>query len=97
MVVADVIADVVRVERGDSLAQEVRREANLDAHLICVDHALGRFVEEGCMPEPIGLEGEELQCLCGRAIRCLTFMLKLVGDNSTTYRLTYLGDVQGHT
>ena len=63
MVVADVVPDVVRVEGVHGLAEQVGREADLDAHLLRVHDPLRGVVEEGRVPEPVGLEREQLECL----------------------------------
>lgn len=68
VVVAEVIAEVVRIEGGDGLAEQVGGEADLDAHLVRVYDLLRRGVEEGRVPEPVGLVGQQTECFWRRTV-----------------------------
>lgn len=68
VVVAEVIAEVVCIECRNGLAKQVGGEADLDAHLVRVHDLLRCVVEEGRVPEPVGLVRQQTQGFWRRAV-----------------------------
>lgn len=68
VVVAEIIAEVVRIEGRDGLAKQVGGEADLDAHLVRVHDLLRRGVKEGRVPEPVGFVGQQAERFWRRTV-----------------------------